>query len=96
MRKKEEKESIPYLEFKTEKERRIFADAIASIPKIQEVIEKIAENKAKNRGFNIDVKLNSLAECGLDPLVKLHFKKVRNQDNTYDLDFTFNKMPANS
>ena len=84
-------EQIEYLDFKTEEERKVFADAISKIPKLEKVSESIAKNKTKNRGFYIDVELEELRKCGLDPSVKLHFKKVRNQDMTYDLDFTFKK-----
>lgn len=89
---KKNKEPIEYLDFQTDVERRIFADAIASIPKTVEVKTAIAKNKVKNRGFKLNVNIESLKKCGLDSNVTLHFKKVRNKDNTYDLDFTFYKI----
>ena len=92
MKEIENQSNIEYLEFETEEERKLFASAIASIPQIKAVADAIVKNKMKNRGFRIDVELEDLKKCGLDPLVKLRFKKVRNQDNTYDLDFTFKKI----
>ena len=76
--------------FINEEDRQTFCLGIASMIKDPKIKETIRKKQAKYKSFTVKAEIADFKNIGVNPLVVLHFKRVKNTDE-WDLDITVSR-----